>query len=507
MPAIEIAMDRQEILCYTSSVFSGTTSLWAVLHFTALGGLAIYGLHRLWLLVCWSLERRRAKLTSKPVPELNYYPKVTVQLPLYNERFVARRLIDSAARLNWPKDRLEIQVIDDSTDDTRWIVDERVSHWSGKGANIKVFRRGNREGYKAGALSYCLAHATGEFIAVFDADFILPAEFLRDTIPYFSEHDVGMVQARWGFLNEEYSWLTGVQALLLGAHFSIEHWVRFRRGLFFNFNGTAGVWRRTAIEAAGGWQSDTVTEDLDLSYRAQLAGWRFVYLDDIAVYSELPVTMSAFRSQQQRWAKGSIQTARKILPRLLTSNLPFKVKIEAAAHLLCNFGWLLGAIVTLTLYPTVMVRVGIGLYQLLRLDLPLFFGASGIILSYFLIYAVSYKGRGSVLWLPLLPILSIGLAPSIALSVINGITTRGGVFDRTPKFGVLGRKRLPGLSSIYRIQATPYIILNCFFLSYTLLPVLFAFRKGTWIAIPFFLLFPLGFLLVLLEDICELKRG
>jgi cellulose synthase/poly-beta-1,6-N-acetylglucosamine synthase-like glycosyltransferase len=275
-------------------MFSTDGYIWTALHFIALGGLSLYGMHRLWLLACWRREGRKRDqaiatsfLSGQAGRKL---PVVTVQLPLYNERFVAERLLNAAACLDWPKERLEIQILDDSTDDTRKIVDEKSDYWRKKGIDVKVLRRGNREGYKAGALNYGLTLARGEYFAVFDADFLPCPDFLHRTLPFFSDKKMGMAQARWGFLNAGHSWLTGIQSLLLGPHFSIEHWVRYRRGLFFNFNGTAGIWRRKAIESAGGWQYDTVTEDLDLSYRAQLAGWRFVYLDDLVIPSELPVT-------------------------------------------------------------------------------------------------------------------------------------------------------------------------------------------------------------------------
>jgi cellulose synthase/poly-beta-1,6-N-acetylglucosamine synthase-like glycosyltransferase len=487
-----------------------TAHILTLVHFTALGGLALYGMHRLWLLYCWRCERRvsAAPSTEPSEPSGGHrYPFVTVQLPLYNERFVAARLLDAAASLQWPLERLEIQVLDDSDDDTCAIVAERALYWSQRGVRIEVVRREGREGFKAGALAFALQRAQGELVAVFDADFVPPADFLNRTVPLFGDVEVGMVQARWGFVNEEHSWFTAIQALLLGPHFSIEHWVRWRRGLFFNFNGTAGIWRRIAIESAGGWQSDTVTEDLDLSYRAQLAGWRFVYLDDLNVPSELPVTLSAFRCQQQRWAKGSVQTAKKILPRLLAAPLPLRVKAEALAHLLANFGWLLGAIVTLTLYPAACSRVGVGLYDLMRLDLPLFVGASGAILLYFYIHARRSEGRCSLLALPLLPVLSIGLAPSIALSVLRGTLSRGGVFQRTPKYGLKGRERLRGRAAVYRQPTFPYLALNSALLGYTLLPLGFAWQRGTWPALPFFFLFPLGFLLVIGKDLQELLQN
>jgi cellulose synthase/poly-beta-1,6-N-acetylglucosamine synthase-like glycosyltransferase len=357
----------------------------SIIHFVALGGLALYGLHRLWLLWHWWPVRYQndPPPPSRPEPVC---PRVTVQLPLFNERFVAARLIDAVARIRWPRKQLEIQVLDDSTDETCTIIDTCVDSWKSKGVRIRVLRRENRNAYKAGALAHGLSRTRGDLIAIFDADFLPAEDFLERTVPYFSDPRIGMVQVRWRFLNADQSWLTRIQALLLGPHFGIEHRVRHRRGHFFNFNGTAGIWRRRAIETAGGWQADTVTEDLDLSYRAQLAGWRFFYLNNYAVPSELPATLGDFRRQQCRWAKGSIQTARKILPRLLSAALPLGVKVEATIHLLANLGWLAGAIVTLTLYPTILFRSGVGPYQLMRLDLPLFLGATMAMMAYFFLW-------------------------------------------------------------------------------------------------------------------------
>jgi cellulose synthase/poly-beta-1,6-N-acetylglucosamine synthase-like glycosyltransferase len=471
----------------------------------ALSGLALYGLHRLWLLRHWYREKKKdsPEPPQASIPSPDACPFVTVQLPLFNERFVATRLLDAAAALQWPKNRLEIQVLDDSTDDTCRIVDERAVFWSNKGITVNVIRRSHRQGYKAGALDHGMQECQGEFIAIFDADFVPFHDFLVRTVPYFADKSIGMVQARWTFLNAEHSWLTAIQSLLLGPHFSIEHWVRSKRNLFFNFNGTAGVWRRKAIESAGGWLADTVTEDLDLSYRAQLAGWRFCYLDSVAVPSELPVTMASFRSQQQRWAKGSIQTARKILPRLFSTNLPVAVKLEAVAHLLANVGWLLGFIVTITLYPTILSRTYVGPHQILRIDAPLFLFSSLAILLYFVLYRLGQKNRVPLRYLLALPVFTIGLAPSIALSVLQGFFKRGGVFDRTPKFGVDGRGKLPVLASLYRQRSLPCLIMNTMLFAYTLLPVFFAVERNTWLAIPFLLVFPLGFLLVLYTDFRE----
>lgn len=474
------------------------------LHFTALACLALYGLHRIWLLRHWQREKDKDKSDPRElVAPMADWPFVTVQLPLYNERFVAGRLLDAAAALKWPRDKLEIQVLDDSTDDTRQIVEERTAFWSEKGIMVHVLRRPQRHGYKAGALEAGRKTARGEFIAVFDADFIPAPDFLRRTIPYFNDEKTGMVQARWSFLNAEHSWLTALQALLLGPHFRIEHLVRYKKNLFFNFNGTAGIWRSRAIAMAGGWQDDTVTEDLDLSYRTQLAGWRFCYLDHLTVPSELPFSLAAFRSQQQRWAKGSIQTARKILPLLYRTKLPWTVKAEATAHLLANLCWLMGAIVTMTLYTTIVVRSGIGPYQLLRLDFPLFLATSGAILLYFSLFRHRQQREIPLSALCILPVFAIGIAPSIALSVVKGLFRKGGTFDRTPKFGLNGRAGLPGLAYLYRQRALPYLLLNSALFIYTLLPIIFAWHRATWLAVPLLMVPPAGFLLMIYRDCRE----
>jgi hypothetical protein len=278
-----------------------------VLYYLTLGVLALYGIHRSWLVVTYLRHRRDRPALPAPPAE---WPVVTVQLPLYNEMYVATRLLDAVCRLSYPRDRLEIQVLDDSTDETSELVAAEVARWRERGVDVRHVRRGDRAGFKAGALDAGLACARGELLAVFDADFVPGPDFLEKTVPYFTDpadpqggSRLGMVQARWEHINRGYSLLTRIQAILLDGHFVIEHTARNRSGRFFNFNGTAGIWRRQAIEDAGGWQHDTLTEDLDLSYRAQLAGWRFVYLPEVTVPSELPVDVRGFKSQQHRWAK------------------------------------------------------------------------------------------------------------------------------------------------------------------------------------------------------------
>ena len=292
--------------------------------------LAVYGWHRYYLVYVYMKHKHEQ---PEPKASFDQLPVVTIQLPLYNEMYVVDRLVDAVCAIDYPRELLEIQVLDDSTDETQQIAALAVRRQALQGIDIKYIHREDRTGYKAGALDEGLKVARGNFVAIFDADFIPKPDFLTRTIDYFTDEKVALVQARWGHVNEDYSLLTKIQAVLLDAHFVLEHGSRNRGGCFFNFNGTAGIWRRTAIADAGGWQHDTLTEDLDLSYRAQLRGWKFKFLPDIVTPAEVPVEMNAFKSQQHRWAKGSIQTFLKLMPRILQSDQPFHVKAEAFFHL------------------------------------------------------------------------------------------------------------------------------------------------------------------------------
>jgi glycosyltransferase involved in cell wall biosynthesis len=489
------------------SLLRGLTAV----HFAALAGLAFYGIHRLWLVAQIFRIRRRGSPPFPPPIETSrsseQHPLVTVQIPIFNEPYVAGRVIDAASRIDWPAERLEIQVLDDSTDETRRIVDERVAHWAARGVPMVCIRRPSRDGFKAGALAHGTARARGEFVAVFDADFLPEPDFLRRSMSVFNDSRIGMVQARWGYVNRDHSWMTRVQALFLDAHFRIEHQVRFARGLFFNFNGTAGVWRRRAIEDAGGWQAATITEDLDLSYRAQLRGWRFAYIDDLVVPSELPATLGAYRMQQRRWAKGSIQTARKILPRIGRARLPAATKLEAAIHLLGNIGWLLGAVLVVTLYPAVRSRAGIGIHDLLRLDIPLLLGSSGAILFYFAIAGTGAGLSKRIRDVMLVPVLSVGLAPAVAAAVMEGVLFSGGIFDRTPKFGLRGKARLPRHGFVCDPRSLSYTIVNGLLFIYACMPIAVAVQRATWAGIPFLLLYPLGFAAYLIQDLRALQSA
>jgi hypothetical protein len=366
------------------------------------------------------------------------WPRVTVQLPIYNERYVVERLIAAVGCLDYPSDRLEIQVLDDSTDQTTDLAGAAVRRLQERGLRATHLHRADRQGFKAGALEAGTRVAVGELLAVFDADFMPPSDFLMRLVPHFQDADVGMVQARWGHLNADDSWLTGVQATLLDAHFIIEHTARHAAGRWFNFNGTAGIWRRQAIDDAGGWSHDTVTEDMDLSYRAQLVGWRFVYRVDVVAPAELPHDMAAFKVQQHRWAKGSIQTARKLLGRIWRSSAPLGHKIEATQHLGANVSYPLVFCLTVLMPAAVVARIQGARFELLLVDAGLF----GVALLPFVVYyaAAIFGGDAARVWgrsrqLPLVLSVGLGLAVAQSRAVWDGLRADGGRFIRTPKRG------------------------------------------------------------------------
>lgn len=441
--------------------------------------LAVYGLHRLWLV-------RRFAWRAGPVGRhrLDESPSLTVQLPVFNERTVARRLLRAVGALEYPRDRLEIQVLDDSTDETRDIVDREVQRLVEAGMDARVLRRAHRNGFKAGALAAGQAVARGELLCVFDADFAPPPDFLRSLVGYFADPGVGMVQARWGHSNRDESLLTKAESTLLDGHFVIEHKVRHDHGLFFNFNGTAGIWRRAAVESAGGWQHDTLTEDLDLSYRAQLAGWRFVYAPHVVAPAEVPPTIAAFKSQQHRWAKGSVQVFRKLWRRLLTAEQPVRIKLEALAHLTGNVGYPLVVLLAL-LMPTLSTR---------RELVPQWAHAAVFgtcTLSVLLFYETSQRALGRP-WrarmgdVVLAVALGIGMSVSQTAAVLGGLARRTGVFERTPKDGEAPRSRR--YASRMRFPG-----LELAFAAWFCWAVADAVRVRAWGSLPFLLLFLAGF--------------
>jgi cellulose synthase/poly-beta-1,6-N-acetylglucosamine synthase-like glycosyltransferase len=474
-----------------------------VLYYAVLTVLALYGLHRSFLV--WVYQRTLRRVPEPPPPD--DWPGVTVQLPLYNERYVAQRLIDAVCALDYPRDRLEIQVLDDSTDDTRELVARAVEHYQGQGVNIHHLHRTDREGYKAGALEAGLRQSSTDLVAVFDADFIPPPHFLKQAVPHFQDRRIGMVQACWEHLNRRFSWLTRVQAVLLDGHFLIEHTARNRSGCFFNFNGTAGVWRREAIEEAGGWQHDTLTEDLDLSYRAQLEGWKFLYLAQLKAPSELPVDIHGFKSQQHRWAKGSIQTGRKLLGRLLRARLPLRVKAEAFVHLTNNVSYVLMFLLSLLVFPAMVVRKEYLSQTLLWIDLPLFAAASGSVLVFYVASQVARGGRWyrQLLVLPALMGLGIGLSVNNARAVIGGMIHRGGVFHRTPKYSI-GEGGGEWRSKIYRAGRSTAVVIEGLLALYLGICFVYAVRWEMWLSLPFLYLFFHGYAYIFLLSVTSVGQ-
>ena len=409
----------------------------ALLVFYAIGIfiLALFGIHKYFLLyLYWRYKKHPIFKPGK----FESLPRVTVQLPIYNEKYVIERLITAVCKLDYPRHLFEIQVLDDSTDETRNVARNLTQKFRNRGFDIIHIHRNNRIGFKAGALAEGLKKAKGDFVAIFDADFVPKSDFLKKTIPYFVNQEIGMVQARWGHINQNYSLLTQIQSVFLDGHFIIEHTARNRSGRFFNFNGTAGIWRKKAIESAGGWQHDTLTEDLDLSYRAQLSGWKFVYVPDVIAPAELPVQINAYKLQQHRWAKGSVQTAKKLIPKIVKSDLPLKVKWEACVHLLGNFSYLLMTIPSILIVPISIMLFNLKMYKFLPIYLLLFFSAT---VSVFLFYLICQREiypnwRQRIKYIPVTIAFAIGLSLNNSKAVLEALFNFKTDFKRTPKFRI-----------------------------------------------------------------------
>ncbi len=468
---------------------------WAILipYFTALIVLSVYGIHRYDVIRTYFKHRRSA--TGEPPLRFAALPPVTIQLPMYNERYVVERLIEEVVKIEYPRELLQIQVLDDSTDDTHLFAEALVERYRNMGYPIEYHHRTNRHGFKAGALQQGLECATGELIAVFDADFCPPPEFLMKTVHYFADPKVGAVQTRWSYLNREYNFLTEVEAMLLDGHFILEHGARSRAGYFFNFNGTAGILRRAMIEDAGGWQHDTLTEDTDLSYRAQLKGWRFVYVPGLDCPSELPVEMHGFQVQQSRWAKGLTQVAKKLLPAVLKADIPKRVKAEAFLHLTPNISYPLMVVVSALMLPVMIVRFYMGWMQMLFLDLPLI-AASFWSISLF--YVVAQRElypkmwKRSVLLLPMLIAVGVGLTIINTRAVLEALFGVETAFARTPKFAI-GDRPVNLEVKKYRSRSgwLPYaeIAVGTYFVAM----MAFAVETYNFFSLPFLALFVFGY--------------
>lgn len=466
--------------------------IWAMCYLVVLIGLSIYGLHR-YSIVYLFLKHRKNK--PKPLGEFKTLPKITVQLPIYNEYYVVERLLKSVSALDYPRELLQIQVLDDSTDDTCALAQKTADELKVQGFNIEVIHRSDRTGYKAGALEGGLKNCEGEFILILDADFLPEPDMLLKTVHYFTDPKVGMIQTRWGHINRTYSLLTRVQAMFLDGHLLLEQTARSRSGRFFNFNGTAGLWRRSCIESSGGWQHDTLTEDLDLSYRAQLKGWKFVFLPDLVTPAELPVDMNGFKSQQHRWTKGSIQTCKKILPSVWRSDLPLRIKIEATAHLTSNFAYLLLIFLCVLLNPT-NDGLGHGIWRAALLDIPIFVAASlSSAVFYFCAQRTLYpkSWMKEILLFPLLLGLGIGLALNNARAVLEALFNHQSEFTRTPKYGIQTGKPNKWRQSRYIPLKSMLPFVELGFAIYFSYFVVKAAIHGQYLSLPFLLLFQGGF--------------
>ncbi len=443
--------------------------------------LAVYGLNSLYLI--WLYLKSRQPRPSPPT--LAFWPRVTLQLPVFNEMHTVGRLLAAINALEYPRHLLEVQVLDDSTDETSAIVAAQVARLSAHGLKIAHLRRLNRHNYKAGALAAGLQSARGDFIAVFDADFVPPPDYLKRALPWFADTRVGCVQARWTHTNREYSWFTRLQALAIDGHFIVEQTARSRHQLFLNFNGTAGIWRRACIEDSGGWQADTLTEDLDLSYRAQLKGWRIEYLPELCVPAELPVQVAAFKRQQARWARGSLQTARKHALPLLRARLPLRIKIEALLHLTHYFVHPLILLALILALPMSLARS-----PLLAWAPVLIIAALGPPLLYLVASAPDVPGVWQRLALiPGLVFLGIGLSVNNSRAALLGLLSNStGSFQRTPKFALHNVEDRWQLSR-YALRHDSWVWVELVLGIYALVCVLFFSVQRNWGFVPWLLLY------------------
>jgi cellulose synthase/poly-beta-1,6-N-acetylglucosamine synthase-like glycosyltransferase len=453
--------------------------------------LSLYGLHRYHMM---RLFFRHRHASPPPMAQFEELPGITVQLPLYNEYHVIDRLLEAVNALNYPRDRLEVQVLDDSEDETAARAELISKRLAAKGLDIQYIHRNSREGFKAGALEAGLKRAKHDFLLILDADFVPTPQILLQTVHYFTDPQIGMVQMRWGHLNRTYSLLTRIQSIFLDGHMMIEHTARNRSGCFFNFNGTAGIWRRQSIVDAGGWEHDTLTEDLDLSYRAQLAGWKFLFLPEIEVPAELPVEINAFKTQQHRWTKGAVQTAKKILPRVWRSDLSLRIKLEATFHLTANCSYILMFLMALLMLPVLSIRAELGWEKLLIIDLPLFSLATLAVSGF---YIVSQKAlyadwKTQIKYLPVLMAIGISLCVNNTRGVIEALVGHRGRFRRTPKYGVTVGGTSVGHK--YAGKKTLISVVEIGMAIYFVAVLQQAWSIGLYFGIPFLLLFHTGFL-------------
>lgn len=465
-----------------------------ILYFGILIILAIYGAYRVKQVIDFWRYREFVPQPKERFSEAEL-PLITVQLPLFNEMYVVERLVKSVSEIDYPREKLEIQVLDDSTDETVKLAEATVAKYAAQGFDISYIHRSDRTGFKAGALENGLKVAKGELLAIFDADFVPRPDCLRKLVDYFTDPVVGCAQMRWSHINGSYNLLTRLQTIMLDGHFVVEQTTRNRTGGFFNFNGTAGIWRRSAIALSGGWQHDTLTEDTDLSFRAQLMGWKFIYLLDEDAPAEIPVEINAFKAQQRRWAKGVMQVGLKLYPRIWRARLPMRVRLEMFFRLTGNISYPLMIVTSFLQFPLLLVRYNQPLYHLMIVDLPLLFFSS---ISVFLFYgtAVWYldaKRAPRLLHLPMVMALGIGLAFSNARAVLEALFGVKSDFVRTPKYRVEKTDDETWKRKKYRRKRGLLPLLELSFSFYFLLAILYSLRMRMWGTVPFLILFFFGF--------------
>jgi cellulose synthase/poly-beta-1,6-N-acetylglucosamine synthase-like glycosyltransferase len=465
-----------------------------ILYFAILGTLAVYGAYRIKQVIDFWRYKSFVPKPSAHFAEADL-PTITVQLPLFNELYVVDRLLKAVTAIDYPPEKLEIQVLDDSTDETARIAETVVAKYAAQGFDIHYIHRADRTGFKAGALENGNKFAKGELLAIFDADFVPKPDCLRKLVDFFTDPMVGCAQMRWSHINGDYNLLTRLQTIMLDGHFVVEQTTRNRTGGFFNFNGTAGIWRRQAIEMSGGWQHDTLTEDTDLSFRAQLMGWKFVYLLDEEAPAEIPVEINAFKAQQRRWAKGVMQVGIKLYPRIWLVPLPFRVKLEMFFRLTGNISYPLMIVASFLQFPLLLVRYNQPFYHLMVLDLPLlFFSSISVVLFYgSAVWYLDKKRAPRLLHLPLVMGLGIGLAFSNARAVLEALLGVKSEFVRTPKYRVEETNDATWKRKKYKRKRGLLPLLELSFAVYFLLAIAYSARLHMWGTIPFLLLFFFGF--------------
>lgn len=488
-----------------------SSPIWYISYILVLCCFAGFGIHRLTIL-CLYLKHSR----KQPKPQKNFaeLPMVTVQLPVFNEMHVVDRLLESVAELDYPQDKMHIQLLDDSTDETVGICRDGIERLVKRGFIAEHIHRTDRTGYKAGALENGTKTAKGEYLLILDADFVPKPDLLQKTIHFFTDDNIGMIQTRWGHLNRNFNILTRLQAMFLDGHLELEQTARNRSGRFFTFNGTGGIWRKSCITDAGGWEHDTLTEDMDLSYRAQLKGWRFYFLNNVETPAELPVDMNGFKSQQHRWTKGSIQVCKKVLPKIWKAKIPLYIKLEATAHLTSNFAYLGLICLCFLIYPNQQWQPDFGPMTYYIINVPIFFFAS---VSVAVFYLFAQKALQPKKWwketpyLPLLLALGIGMSISNAKAVIEALFNHETAFIRTPKYGINQGKRTQKShdwkKSSYKAIKSLTPVVELLFASFFLFIVIEAAFRGNWASAILLLPFPVGFFYTSLSSITQMIQG